>query len=114
MPLTDAEIKSLRPKEQRYARSDGRGLALEVMTTGAASWRYRYQFKGKTEKVSLGPYPLVSLKQARLKRDELAAMGAREFLPYLNAASARVRERLQREPEERRKAVREPRQQQRE
>jgi Arm DNA-binding domain len=52
--------------------SDGRGLALEVMPTGGASWRYRYQFKGKTEKVSLGKYPLVSLKAARSKRDELA------------------------------------------
>jgi hypothetical protein len=74
MPLTDAKIKNLRPEEKRYIRSDGRGLAIEVMPTGAASWRYRYQFKGKTEKVSIGPYPLVSLKQARLKRDELAAM----------------------------------------
>ena len=42
------------------------------MPTGAASWRYRYQFKGKKEKDSLGKYPLVSLKAARLKRDEFA------------------------------------------
>ncbi|HWZ50617.1 MAG TPA: Arm DNA-binding domain-containing protein [Granulicella sp.] len=32
------------------------------------------RLKGKTEKVSLGPYPIVSLKQARLERDELAGM----------------------------------------
>jgi integrase len=74
MPLTDAEIKRLPPEKKRYIRSDGRGLAIEVMPTGAASWRYRYQFRGKTEKVSIGPYPLVSLKEARHKRDELAAM----------------------------------------
>jgi integrase len=72
MPLTELQIKALRPRDIRYAVSDGRGLALEIMPTGAASWRYRYQFKGKTEKVSLGKYPLVSLKAARLKRDELA------------------------------------------
>ncbi len=42
------------------------------MPTGIASWRYRYQFKGKTEKVSLGQYPLLSLKEARTKRDEFA------------------------------------------
>jgi hypothetical protein len=36
--------------------------------------RYRYQFKRKTKKMSLGPYPIVSLKEAKLKRDELAGM----------------------------------------
>jgi len=53
MQLTELQIKSLPPQCKRYVKSDGRGLALEVMPTGAASWRYRYQFKGKTEKVSL-------------------------------------------------------------
>lgn len=72
MPLTEAQIRHLKPRDGRYAISDGRGLALEVMPTGVASWRYRYQFKGKTEKVSLGQYPLLSLKDARSKRDEFA------------------------------------------
>jgi hypothetical protein len=74
MPLTELQIKNPKPRDKRYAVSDGRGLALEVMSTGAASWRYRYQLKGKTEKVSLGPYPILILKEARLRRDELAAM----------------------------------------
>ncbi|WP_207231753.1 tyrosine-type recombinase/integrase [Edaphobacter modestus] len=72
MPLTELQIKALKPRDIRYVVSDGRGLALEVMPTGSASWRYRYQFKGKTEKVSLGKYPMVSFKAARLKRDEFA------------------------------------------
>jgi integrase len=72
MQLTELQIKALPPQGKRYVKSDGRGLALEVMPSGAASWRYRYQFNGKTEKVSLGKYPLVSLKAARLKRDEFA------------------------------------------
>ena len=72
MPLSELQIKALRSRDIRYAVSDGRGLALEVMPTGGASWRYRYQFKGKTEKVSLGKYPMLSLKAARLKRDEFA------------------------------------------
>jgi hypothetical protein len=42
MPLTELQIKGLKPQEIRYAVSDGRGLALEVMPTGADSWRYRY------------------------------------------------------------------------
>ncbi len=73
MPLTKLQIKRLPVREGRYAVSDGRGLALEMMPTGAASWRYRYQLHGKTEKVSLGPYPALSLKEVRQKRDALAA-----------------------------------------
>jgi hypothetical protein len=57
MPLTELEIKNLKPRDKRYIVGDGRGLALEIMSSGAASWRYRYQFRGKTEKVSLGSYP---------------------------------------------------------
>ncbi len=81
MALTEAQIKHLKPRDKRYAVSDGRGLALEVMSTGSASWRYRYQLKGKTEKVSLGPYPLMSLKDARSKRDEFAALAFRGESP---------------------------------
>jgi hypothetical protein len=34
--------------------------------------RYRYQLGGKTGKVALGRYPAVSLRDAQLRRDELA------------------------------------------
>ncbi len=39
MPLTDVQIKRLKPRADRYAISDGRGLALQVMPAGV-SWRY--------------------------------------------------------------------------
>jgi hypothetical protein len=41
MPLTELQIKALKPEAIRYVVSSGRGLALEVMPTGASSWRYR-------------------------------------------------------------------------
>ena len=34
MPLTDVQIKRLEPRSDRYAVSDGRMLALQVMPTG--------------------------------------------------------------------------------
>ena len=43
------------------------------MPTGMASWRYWYQFKGKTEKVR-SARPMLSLKEARTKRDEMATL----------------------------------------
>ncbi len=73
MPITDLQLRSLKPKPQPYLVTDGRGLALEVLPSGTACWRYRYQLNGKTEKVTLGRYPVVGLKEARIKRDELAA-----------------------------------------
>ncbi|MDQ2832560.1 MAG: Arm DNA-binding domain-containing protein [Acidobacteriota bacterium] len=51
------------------------------MPIGVASWRYRYQFKAKTEKVSLGQYPMLSLKEARTKRDEMATLALRGESP---------------------------------
>ncbi len=73
MALTDLQLRNLKPKPQPYLLTDARGLALEVLSSGTACWRYRYQLNGKTEKVTLGRYPVVGLKEARVKRDELAA-----------------------------------------
>jgi hypothetical protein len=61
--------------------TDDRGLSLEVYTTGGMAWRYRYRLNGKLEKVALGKYPALSLKAARLKRDELAATVAQGQSP---------------------------------
>jgi hypothetical protein len=49
--LTDAKIKSLRPREVRYLESDGRGLYIEVLPSGKLSCIYRYRFGGKPEKI---------------------------------------------------------------
>jgi len=77
MALTDMRIKALKPKAKRYQVTDGRGLSVEVLPSGAVAWRYRYRLHGKLEKVALGQYPDVSLKDARKKRDEMAGQVAR-------------------------------------
>jgi integrase len=74
MSLTDFKIKSLKPQGRRYSLSDGRGLNLEIQPSGTASWQFRYRFNGKLEKISIGKYPMITLKEARAKRDELAMM----------------------------------------
>ncbi len=70
--LTDSAIKVEKcPIGQKLTNlNDGEGLTLEVMPTGAKLWRYRYRFNGKQNRLSLGKYPEVSLKSARLRRDE--------------------------------------------
>ena len=74
MALTDTSIRALRPRRARYIVTDGRGLCLEVLPSGKLSWLFRYRFKGRPEKVSLGRYPDLSLKAARSERDKQATL----------------------------------------
>lgn len=78
MALTDTALKALRPRAKPYTVTDDRGLYVEVFPTGGIVWRYRYAINGKPEKLTLGKYPALTLKNARIKRDEAAqsvAMG---------------------------------------
>lgn len=78
MALTDTALKALKPNDKTYTVTDDRGLYVEVFPTGGVVWRYRYRLNGKYEKLTLGKYPALTLKNARLKRDEAAhqvAMG---------------------------------------
>jgi hypothetical protein len=70
MALTELGIKALKPKEKKYRVADNSGLCLEIMPTGGKFWRYRYRFLNKEQTLSIGKYPLVTLSEARRKRDE--------------------------------------------
>lgn len=69
MALTDKQIQSVKPKAKKFKLSDGDNLYLQVLPTGGKSWIFRY--KGSSKEVTIGRYPTVTLKEARLKRDEL-------------------------------------------
>ena len=68
--LTDKKIKTWRPR--RYSISDGRALFLELTPKASMTWIFRYRLNGNQAKVTTGPYPEPSLKDARTKRDDLA------------------------------------------
>lgn len=63
--LNDRIIKNAQPKEKRYELKDTNGLVLDITPNGVKTWRYRYYYLGKHYKLTLGPYPLISLKEAR-------------------------------------------------
>lgn len=71
MALTDTSLRAL--KEKPYIVSDDRGLYIEVFPSGGLVWRYRYRLAGKQEKLTLGKYPALTLRNALLKRDEAAS-----------------------------------------
>jgi integrase len=68
--FTELYLKSLKPKEKRFLSKSENGLYLDVTPNGKKHWIYKYWEDKKERAVSLGEYPLVSLKEARLKRDD--------------------------------------------
>ena len=76
MALTETALKALKPKDKPYTLADERGLYIEVFPTGGLVWRFRYRLNGKQEKLTLGKYPALTLKNARIKRDEAAQAAA--------------------------------------
>lgn len=67
MPLTDAEIRAFSPQTQRFRRSDGAGLFLDVMPSGKKIFRLAYRSDGKQRTALIGEYPAVRLADARLR-----------------------------------------------
>lgn len=49
---------------------DGKGLYLRVTSPSARSWVFRYMREKKAHEVGLGPYPAVSLAEARKRAAE--------------------------------------------
>jgi integrase len=80
---TDREIKNLKAGEKRYTAKDAvaNGLFLDITTAGAKSWHYRYSLAGKQERLVLGRYPDLSLKDARQLRDAAASQVAKGISP---------------------------------
>jgi integrase len=72
--LTEIQVKNAKPREKRYKLADADGLILEVMTSGAKFWRVRYWLHKKEHLLSVGEYPMVSLREARIRRDEIRKM----------------------------------------
>lgn len=80
---TDREIQNLKAQAKRFTVKDklNNGLFIEVKESGIKSWHYRYTLNGKQERLVIGRYPDLSLKEARQIRDESASMVAKGISP---------------------------------
>jgi len=70
LPLTDTQLRNMKPEAGGYRKSDGGGLFIEVAPGGSKLWRLAYRFDGKQKLLALGSYPETSLARAREKRQE--------------------------------------------
>lgn len=90
MPLSDVAIRTAKPREKPYKLADGGGMYLEVAPSGGKWWRLKYRFDGKEKRLSLGTYPEVGLKEARVKREDLRRLLAAGVDPGENRRAAKA------------------------
>ncbi|MFL1013253.1 tyrosine-type recombinase/integrase [Flavisericum labens] len=77
---TDLSIKSLKPKTSRviYWFEGYNGFGIRVSPKNRKSWVYMYRYNNKPRMMTLGTYPRVSLREARIlfsEYDHLVEMG---------------------------------------
>lgn len=85
MPLTDVQVRQLKPKDRAYKVADGGGLIIYVTPKGSKLWRLRYRFGGAEKLASFGAYPEVTLARAREKRHEAKTLLADGIDPMAKA-----------------------------
>lgn len=76
--LLDLNLRKAQPENKDYYINDGNGLYLLVKSTGVKLWRFKYvhPITKQQKMISLGKYPIVSLADVRIKKQQ--------FLELLN------------------------------
>ena len=69
--LNDAAVRAAKPTPGKTTRLyDSGGLYLDITAGGSKGWRFKYRYNGRENRISLGAYSLISLKEARQQRDD--------------------------------------------
>ncbi|MGL5289313.1 MAG: integrase domain-containing protein [Aeromonas sp.] len=86
--LSDARVRSEKPREKEFNLSDGDGLYLRVMPKGSKLWvfNYRRPIDKRRSNLSFGTYPDVSVATARDRRQEARSLVARGIDPKAHKA----------------------------
>lgn len=88
--LTDTAIRKAKPKDKPYKVSDSQGLYLLVNPRGSKLWRVKYRINGVERKLAIGPYPEITLAEARSARDAARRQLAHSIDPNFVKRQARI------------------------
>lgn len=83
--LQDIQIRKAKGQDNIYYLNDGGGLRLKITPTNSKIWEFRYTFNGKSRKTTFKTYPTVSLKEARIKKQEYQKLLNQRIDPIDNA-----------------------------
>lgn len=67
--LTDTYLRTLKPRVKRFKSRRERGLFLWIDPNGSRRWSLAFTFASKEDTLALGPYPAITLSEARGLRD---------------------------------------------
>jgi integrase len=90
MALTDTAIRNARRKAKPYKLADTQGLYLLINPSGSKLWRVKYRIDGVERKLALGPYPDVTLAEARAARDAARKQLVKSIDPNVAKRQARI------------------------
>lgn len=94
--LTDKDVREAAPTDKRTKLFDSRGLFLLVDPSGGKWWRFRYRFGGKDKSIAMGVYPDVTLRRARVLREEARQLVANGIDPAAVRREQKAREKADR------------------
>lgn len=100
--LTTKTVESLVKGAIAGKTNDGDGLYFQVAKGGSASWIFRYKLDGRSREMGLGPFPTITLSQAR----QLAADQRKLLATGIDPLAARDAEREAKREAERQAAAR--------
>ena len=95
MSLNATKIRNLKPSDKPFKVTDSHGLYLLVNPGGSRLWYFKYRINNKESRLGLGPYPLISLTDARQKRDDIR----RQLAQNINPLQQRIDEKAVSSPE---------------
>jgi integrase len=94
--LRDLQCRTAKPREAVYRLRDGGGLFLQVRPTGLKYWQFRYtKPDGRESSIQIGPYPRVTLEQARTARNGHQSAVARGDDPSVIRKQDKVRRKVE-------------------
>ncbi|WP_042299777.1 tyrosine-type recombinase/integrase [Paraburkholderia kururiensis] len=94
--LRNLQCRSAKPRATVYRLNDGGGLFLQVKPNGLRYWQFRYtKPDGREGLIQIGPYPKITLEQARVARNEHQAAVASGDDPAVLRKQQKVRRKVE-------------------
>ncbi|RKS87282.1 integrase [Orbus hercynius] len=90
MALSDTKLRTIlnKPYSGAPELTDGDGLSVRITQKGTIAFQFRYRWQNKPVRLTLGRYPALSLKDARIMTGELRLLYDKDINPKTHFTSS--------------------------